>query len=105
MDEQTAAVLAQWIRDARTSRELRTRRLEAAIALAEDAHRRGDDELAGRLLRLAWRQAVAVLGARVAAAAARAFRRSRDPEPAPWLGCEGRVRPRRTLHRAGRRGE
>jgi hypothetical protein len=108
MDEQTAEVLAQWIRDARTSRELRTHRLQAALVLAEDAHRRGDEELAGRLLRLAWRQAVAVLGARLAAAATKAFRRGerpRDREPAPWPACEGRVRPRRTLQRAGRRGE
>jgi hypothetical protein len=109
MNEQTAEVLAQWIRESRTSRELRTRRLEAALTLAEEAHSRGDDELAGRLLRLAWRQAVAVLGARLAAVATKPFRRGerpRDPEPAPtWPMCEGRVRSRRTLRRAARRGD
>jgi hypothetical protein len=108
MDEQTVDVLAQWIHDARTSRELRTRRLEAALTLAEEAHSRGDDELAGRLLRLAWRQAVAVVGARLAAAATKAFRRgerSREVEPPPWWVCEGRVRARRTLRRPGRRGD
>jgi hypothetical protein len=108
MDEQTVQVLAQWIRDARVSREDRARRLEVALTLAEDAHHRGDDELAGRLLRLAWRQAVALLGARMAAAATKAFwwrERRSDPEPPAWWGCEGRARSRRTLHRNHRRGD